>query len=116
MPRRRTHRITVLVLAAGLVLGPLASACSSDPPDPAEVRRDRVEDRLRESFSAAQARCILRQVDATVLRALDRTVALDPTTEAMTAYSEAVAACVADPDTPAPAGDDARSTTTSAPG
>src|SRR5690606_24154357 len=70
MTRLRTlAATTVIVVLAALGLG----ACADEKPDPAEERRERVESRLRSTFSVAQARCILRQVDGDVVRALDRT-------------------------------------------
>lgn len=74
-------------------------ACSDPEPDPTQVRQDRVEKRLRASFSASQARCIVDRVDPAVVRALDRTADLDADTDIMRAYSAAVAACVTDPTT-----------------
>ncbi len=83
-------------LLVGLVL--VGTACADDDVDPAEARADRVEARLQDSFSAAQARCIVGRIDDPVLQALDRTADLAADAEALVAYSEAVASCVADPD------------------
>jgi hypothetical protein len=89
-----------------VVLVLVVAGCADEKVDPAEARQERVERRLQGSFSDAQARCIVDRIDATVVRALDRTADLEPDSEAMQSYSDAVAACVADPD--------ATTTTTSA--
>lgn len=85
--------VTVAVLVAGFAL----VACSGSDADPAQERQARVEERLRSSFSGTQARCIVERSDPAVIRALDRTVDLEPDSELMTAYSDAVATCVTDP-------------------
>lgn len=94
--RDRVHLRSTLV-GAVLVLALGLGACSDPPPDPAQARQERVEKRLRSTFSAAQARCIIDRVDADVVRALDRTADLEADTEIMRSYSDAVAACVTDP-------------------
>lgn len=73
-------------------------ACSDPPPDPDEARRTRVETRLRDSFSANQATCILERIDEPTLVALDRTADLNADSEPMATYSEAVVDCVTDPE------------------
>jgi hypothetical protein len=110
------HRWSAPLLAALVLLG---AACAEDDVDPAEARAERVEQRLQDSFSAAQARCIVGRVDDTVVRALDRTADLAADDEALAAYSEAVAACVADPTATAPTSTSAPAspdTSTTAPG
>lgn len=84
---------SALLLLATLGLG----ACGDDPPDPAQERLERVETRLRSTFSAAQARCILEGSDTDVVRALDRTADLPADSEVLATYSDTVAACVEDP-------------------
>lgn len=88
--------------AAGLVvvlaLSGAVGACSGSDPTPAEARRDRVQARLRTSFSATQARCIIARADDSVLRALDRSADLSPTSKSMAEYSDLIVACVTDPD------------------
>lgn len=97
--RRRASRARAAALAvAALAAG--ATACTKDELGPAEARRERVEQRLRRTFSARQADCILRRVDTGVLVALDSGKDLDPGTAAMFTYSNAVAICVNDPDAP----------------
>lgn len=78
----------------------LAGGCSEPEPDPAEVRAEVVRNRLGETFSGAQVDCIMKRLDDSVLRALDRDVDLEPDDDAMATYSEAVTACVADPADP----------------
>ncbi len=92
---RSHHRIrgTSLLLAAAFTI----AGCSDPAPDPAQARRNRVEDRLRSSFSVAQSTCILDRLDPAALRAVDRTATLQGDTEALATYSDAVAACVRDP-------------------
>ena len=92
----RSHqrlRGTALVLAMALTV----AGCADPAPDPAQARRNRVEDRLRSSFSVAQSTCILDRLDPAALRAVDRTATLQGDTEALASYSDAVASCVTDP-------------------
>ncbi len=96
-PSPRLHVGAALVAAVVMVA---AGACSDPPPDPDQERLERIEARLDESFSGAQVTCILDLLDGDALRALDRTADLDPDTEVFTAYSGAVASCVADPEAP----------------
>lgn len=112
MRRRRANPFATAVVIGSLVLAATLAGCSGSEPTEAEARRERVTERLEDSFSAAQTRCILDRVDDTVVRALDRQADLDPGSEAQAAYSEAVTACVADPDAPPPE----TTTTTAAPG
>lgn len=90
-------RAVAVALAALVVAGGVLGACADEKPDPAQERLERVETRLRSTFSAAQARCIIEQSDSGVVRALDRTADLPADSPVLAAYSEAVAACVADP-------------------
>lgn len=74
------------------------AGCSGSDQSPAEARRERVESRLRETFSGAQARCILDRSDARLLVALDRAEALATDDDALASWSDVVVACVTDPD------------------
>ncbi|MEZ5178984.1 MAG: hypothetical protein R2746_12140 [Acidimicrobiales bacterium] len=94
--RRRARAALAVVGAALLVVG--AGACSGSEQSPAEARRERVESRLRETFSGAQSRCILDRSDATLLAALDRSRSLPPEGDALASWSDVVVACVTDPD------------------
>lgn len=108
-PRRRPlWRLAACVALLSVVV----ASCSSDEPDPAQQRRERVETRLGETFSQDQADCIVETIDEDTLRALDRTVDLDPEGEPMLTYTVAVRACVSSP-TPATTADDDTATTTS---
>ncbi|MEO6989271.1 MAG: hypothetical protein ABI239_11560 [Aquihabitans sp.] len=109
-PRRR-HFVGIAVCA---VLFPaIVAGCSSDEPDPAQQRRDRVETRLGESFSKDQADCIVETIDDDTLRALDRTVDLPADSAPMLTYTVAVRTCVNGTDTaPAPTTTDGETTTT----
>lgn len=110
-PRRRhLMGITVsAVLFSAVVIG-----CSSDGPDPAQQRQDRVETRLGETFSKDQADCIVAAIDEDTLRALDRTVDLPAESAPMLTYTVAVRTCVNGTDTtPAPTTTDGGPTTTS---
>lgn len=110
--RAITASVVTIVLAIGS--GSTVAACSGSETDPAQERLERVEERLRSSFSDTQARCIVERADPAVIRALDRTVDLDPDSELVTAYSDAVAACVTGPDGAGP-GDAPTATTTPEP-
>ncbi|CAN5197824.1 hypothetical protein BH20ACT3_BH20ACT3_05530 [soil metagenome] len=90
-------RNTVRAMLCAVVLTAGLGACSDPPPDPEEARRARVETRLRDSFSANQATCILERLDEPTLVALDRTGDLDADSDPMTTYSQAVADCIIDP-------------------
>lgn len=96
--RRRSGRLVVLAFSAAAAL--LVTGCSEPEPDPVEVRAEVVRNRLGETFSEAQVDCIMGRLDDSVLQALDRDNDLDPDGEAMSAYSEAISACVADPAAP----------------
>lgn len=91
--KRRSMRASVLVVAGALMV----VSCSGLAPSPTQARRNRVEDRLRSSFSAAQTTCILDRLDPTSITAIDRTSALKSRSQALVTYSDAVANCVADP-------------------
>lgn len=82
------------VLAAALLVTVGVGACGGSEQSPAEARRDRVEARLRTSFSAAQARCILDRADPDLLQALDRRRDLDPDAPALADWSGVLVACV----------------------
>lgn len=83
-----------LLLAACLFLGALTTGCTKDDVDPTTGRRDRVETRLRSTFSAAQARCVLARLDGRTLAALDRNRNLQPSSAEFARYSRAVRTCV----------------------
>jgi len=109
-----------LALTVTLGLG----ACSGSEKSPAEARRDRVQARLRTSFSAPQARCIITRADGDVMKALDRSTDLSPKSKVMTEYSDLIVACVTDPNgtttttastTSAPSSVSATSTSTTEP-
>jgi hypothetical protein len=93
----RTRGSTAGALAALVVIAALG-ACGGSEQSPAEARRERVESRLRESFSGAQTTCILDRADDELLRALDRTRDLDADATALAAWSDVLVACVTDPD------------------
>ncbi|MGI8755433.1 MAG: hypothetical protein ACR2MB_06145 [Acidimicrobiales bacterium] len=88
---RRGGRLFAVALA--LVVA-TAGCARSEPADPAKARRDRVEARLRSTFSLTQVRCILGEVDTSVLRTLDRKEALTPDSAELATYSAAVRKCV----------------------
>lgn len=83
-----------LLLTTCLLLGTVMAGCSKDDPDPATARRDRVETRLRSTFSAAQARCVLARLDARTITVLDRSRTLEPASTELARYSRAVRTCV----------------------
>ena len=93
-PRRARPSPVAAVAALFVVLA--AGACSRSEPTPAEARRDRVETRLRTSFSDAQTRCILDRAQPDLLRALDRAADLDPKSGDLDEWSDVVVACVSD--------------------
>jgi glycogen debranching enzyme len=98
-PSARAHLAS---LVAGLAVGAvLLGSCSSEPPDPAEQRRDRVAERLEETFSRQQASCIVDRLDDDVIAALDAedaTAPLDAESSELLAYTDALLACVAGED------------------
>ncbi len=88
-------RSVALTLGLAFALGASASACTSEPKDPAELRKDRVEARIDATFSRSQASCIMDVLDAPTIKALDRTTELPADSEALRIYSNAVVACTA---------------------
>jgi hypothetical protein len=93
MARDRARRaIAVSLLAAAL--GASAVGCSSEPQDPAEARRERVEERLDATFSRQQARCIVDDLDERTIAALDADADLPADSEALATYTAAVTGCV----------------------
>lgn len=90
-PRPRT-----LALLGAMVLVSVVG-CSDDPPTAEEARKDRIQDRLSQTFSDQQVRCIVDQLDDTVLQALDLGEALESDSDELGAYTEVVAVCVTDP-------------------
>jgi hypothetical protein len=78
-----------------LVASTFTAACTSEPKDPVEQRKDRVEARIEDTFSRSQANCIMDVLDEPTIRALDRTTKLPADGEAMRIYSNAVVACTA---------------------
>lgn len=81
------------VAAVALVGALVVAGCSSDPPDPVQQRKDRVQARLEDSFSQAQATCIMKVLKPETIAALDRTTTL-PKGDDLDVYSAAVVACV----------------------
>ncbi|HMS87902.1 MAG TPA: hypothetical protein PKE56_05640 [Acidimicrobiales bacterium] len=88
-PRFRT--LAALVLAAALTLG--AAGCGDDELTPEEQQRERVEKRLKLSFSDEQATCMLERFDDTLFEALDQEGQL-PTGPALDEFSEIARDCV----------------------
>lgn len=82
---------------AALVAVVLLGACSGDDPTPEELRRDRVEERLGDTFPPAQVTCILDGLDDATLLALDQNQDLEADSTELTTYSFVVRACAADP-------------------
>lgn len=86
------RRAAVVALASVVaLLGPVA--CSSEPKDPAQIREERVQARIDDSFSRSQARCIMKVLDAPTIAALNKESALPADSEALRIYSNAVIAC-----------------------
>ena len=85
-----------MAVTLGLVLVLGAAACTRSEPtvDPAQARKERVEARLRSTFTDTQARCILTKVDTSVLRALDTKKALPADSAELTEFSAALRTCV----------------------
>ena len=105
-PQRAGRKcIAALLLTVTVSLG----ACAGTEPTPEQARRDRVEARLRETFTKAQSSCILGLADDRVLTALDKEDDLAGDDATMKAYTNAVIACVSGDEEP-------QSTTTSSTG
>ena len=88
-PRFRT--LAALVLAAALTLG--AAGCGDDELTPEEQQRERVEKRLKLSFSDEQATCMLERFDEKLFDALDKEGQL-PTGPALDEFSAIARDCV----------------------
>lgn len=82
----------VVALAVCLSLPLSAIGCSKEK-SPDEQRRDRVEERLKRSFSDEQVACMMKQFDGAMLLALDRETGL-PEGDQLSDYSEVARACV----------------------
>ena len=91
MAREPRGGVLAALALAGLVL---VAGCSSEPQDPAEARRERVEARLDATFSRQQARCIMGELDERALIALDATTDLPADGPALETYTAAVTTCV----------------------
>ncbi len=89
------RRRPLAALGLGVLLVASAAACASEPQDPAELRKERVEARIEAIFSRSQARCIMGVLDEPTIAALDRTSDLEAPSEALRIYSNAVVACTA---------------------
>jgi hypothetical protein len=83
------------VAALGLALVFAVAACSSEPEDPATLRKERVEARIESTFSRSQAACIMKVLDGPTIAALDKTSTLPADSEALRIYSNAVVICTA---------------------
>ncbi|MBX3314740.1 MAG: hypothetical protein KF906_10510 [Actinobacteria bacterium] len=83
----------VAVLAAVVLL----AACSGDDPTPEELRRERVEERLADTFPPAQVSCILDGLDDATMIALDEDQDLAKDSAELATYSFVVRVCTADP-------------------
>lgn len=91
----RRRRDLARIVAATLVLAAVALAgCSSDG-DPAAAARRHLRNRIAATGTAAQARCVVGQLDDDQAIALDREADLPPDSDAMKAYSDAMVACIA---------------------
>ena len=105
----------VAALAAVVLLG----ACSGDDPTPEEQRRDRVEERLSDTFPPAQVSCIVDGLDEPTMIALDEDKDLEEGSAELATYSFVVRVCSADPDSSvtstSTAGDGTTTSTTDAP-
>jgi hypothetical protein len=86
-------RLAAVGLAVVLATG--AAACTSEPKDPAEQRKERVQARIEDTFSRTQAACIMDVLDAPTIAALDKEAALPADSEPLRIYSNAVVACTA---------------------
>jgi len=73
LPATRQLRTVLLRLSLVAVLAVGASACGDDDPTPEEARLQRVEDRLKASFTDEQVECMLEGFDDAVLASLDGT-------------------------------------------
>ncbi len=83
-----------LLLAGCLLLSTLATSCANPSADPAAARRNRVEARLRSTFSAVQARCVIDRLDTQTVAILDRDGTVASSSAAFAVYSSAVRTCV----------------------
>jgi hypothetical protein len=111
--------IATRVLAASVALGAaltLTSVACTTHRTPAELRHDKVQARLQDSFSHAQANCIMGKLDPATIRALaDR--AHPPLSGVSSArYSDAVVGCVTGETIPRTTASAPAATTTAAPG
>lgn len=90
----RLRRAVAVLGAAALLAGGTGGCSHRAKQTPAEIRHDRVEARLRATFSAAQARCVLAALDEPTIAALARGTRLAAGGTELARYSGAVASCV----------------------
>ena len=101
-PRGRAAALA-LVSVFALAGASLFVGCSADePPDPAKIRRNTLDARLGETFSATQARCIVSRIDDATVRALTgnsstASATASLSTKATKDFDDAVVGCVTDP-------------------
>lgn len=95
------HRCIAALALAGVVL---VGACSSEPPDPAEERRDRATERFEASFSGRQTECILDRLAEATLIAIDASGQLGEDSDELADLSEALRVCVVGEPDDEPAG------------
>lgn len=89
MPKpARAAALVVLLLAGAL------GSCGSEKADPAVARRERVEARLRATYSPAQAGCVFTRLDGRTIAALDRSRDLPTASPEFRRYSSALRACI----------------------
>ena len=92
--RRPRFGVAVLVAVALVVATLTLGACSAKKVDPATARRQRVEARLRATYSGREASCIVRALDPSTIEALDRATPTTVSGAALTRYTAAVTHCV----------------------
>lgn len=89
--RPRSQTVSTLLLAGAVALG--AAGCADKELTPQEQRSERVEKRLKLSFSDEQVACMMARFDDDVLIALDRETGL-PEGQAMVDYTTVARECV----------------------
>ena len=111
MSFRSRAPLTVLLVVA-LAVG--AGACGEDDPTPEEARRQRVEERLKLSYTDEQVDCMLEQLSEGVLTSLDGKGNMPQGGAELEEFSTVARACVIGSGDTIPGTPDTGKTTTSA--
>jgi hypothetical protein len=108
----RPRSITTAILVVAVAVG--ASACSEEKLTPEEARRERVEERLKLSYTDEQVECMLDQFSDDLLIALDGEGKMPQTGSELDQFTTVTRGCIIESGDTLPGTPDTPATTTSA--